>query len=104
MIDQEINCTMDLEIIPTKRIEATQMVEINDTKTTDQEIIQITDQITKNLTTTIIRIDHETTHKIRTQTITIDKETYLNHLIAKIHVIPILKTNIEAIHKNIIDK
>ena len=104
MIDQEIHCTIDIDIIPTIEIEATQIIESNDIKTKDHEIIQTTDQITKDLTTIIIKIDHEITHKIGIQIITIEKETTLNHLIGKIHVIPILKTNIEAIHQNIKDK
>ena len=62
----------------------------------NHEIIQTTDQIIKDLTTTIIKKDHKITHKIGTQTITIDKETTLNYLIEIIHIIPILKTNIEA--------
>ena len=104
MIDQEIHCTTDKEIIPTTGIEATQIIETNDIKTIDHEIIQTTDQITKDLTTIIIKIDHEITHKIGIRNITIDKETTLNHLIGIIHVIPILKINIEAIHQNIKDK
>ena len=64
MIDQEIHCTIDKEIIPTTGIEATQIIETNDIKTIDHEIIQTTDQITKDLTTTIIKIDHEITHKL----------------------------------------
>ena len=104
MIYQEAHRTMDIEIMPTIGIEATKIIEINDIKTIDHDIIQTTDQITKDLTTTIIRIDHEITHKLGTQIITIDKETTLNHLIGIIHVIPILKTNIEAIHQNIKDK
>ena len=104
MIDQEIHRTIEIEIIPTKGIEATQIIKTNDIKTKDHEIIQTTDQITKNLTTRIIKIDQEITHKKGNQTITIDKETTLNHLIGIIHVIPILKTNIEALHPNIKDK
>ena len=104
MIDHEIQCTLDIEIITTIGVEATQIVEIIYIKTIDHEIIQTTDQITKNQTTIIIKIDHEITRKIGTQTITIDKETTLNHLIGIIHVIPILKTNIEAKNQNIKDK
>ena len=104
MIEQEIHRTMDIEIIPTKGIEATQIIEINDIKTKNHEITQTTDQVTKNLIARIIKIDHEITHKMGTQTITVDKETTFNHLIGIIHVIPILKTNIEAIHPNIKDK
>ena len=104
MIDQEIHRKIDLEVIPTRGIEATQIVEINDIKTIDREIDQTIDQIIKNLTTTFMKIDHEITHKIATQTITIDKETILNHLIGIIHVIPFLKTNIEVKHQNIKDK
>ena len=87
MIDQEIHRTIVIEIIPTIETEATRITEINHIKTIDHEIIQITDQITKDLITTIIKIDHEKTHKIGIQTITIDKETTLNHLIEIIHVI-----------------
>ena len=101
---QEIHRTIDIKIIPTIGIEANQIVEINDIKTIDRKIIQTIDQIIKDLTTTIIKIDHEITHKIGTQTITIDKETILNHLIGIIHFIPILKTNIEVIHRNIKNK
>ena len=104
MIDQEILRTIDIEIIPTIGIEANQIIEINDIKTKEHDIIQTTAQIIKNLTTTIIKIDHEITHKIGTQTITIVKKTTLNHLIGIMHVIPILKINIEAIHQNIKDK
>ena len=103
-IDQEIHRSIDIEISSTIGIEATQIIEINDIKTIEHEIIQTTDQIIKDLTTTIIKKDHEITHKIGTQTITIDKETTLNHLIGIMHFIPILKTNIEAIHQNIKDK
>ena len=102
-IDQDIHCTKNTEIFPTIETEATQIIEINDIKTKDHEIIQTTDQISK-LTTTVIKIDHEITQKIGTQTIAIDSETTLNHLIEIIHVIQILKTNIEAIHQNIKDK
>ena len=103
-IDQEIHRTIDIEIIPTIETEATRIIEINDIKRIDHKIIQTTYQITKDLTRTIIKIDHEITHKIGIQTITIDKETTLSHLIEIIHVIQILKTNIEAIHQNIKDK
>ena len=104
MIDQEIHRTIDIENIPTIGLEATQIIETNDIKTIDHEVIQTTDHITKNLTTLTIKIDHEITHKIGIQMITIDKETTLNHLIGIIHVIPIFKTNIEAIHQNFKDK
>ena len=104
MIGQENHRTKDTEIIPTKGIEATQIIEINDIKTIDHGIIQTTDPITKDLTTTIIKIDHEITHKIGTQIIIIYRETTLNHLIGIKQVIPILKTNIEAIHQNLKDK
>ena len=98
-IYQETHRTSDIEIIPTIGTEATKIIEINDIKTIDHDIIQTTDQITKDLTTTIIRIDHEITHKLGTQIITIDKETTLSHLIGMIHVIPILKTNIKQYNK-----
>ena len=48
-IDQEIHHTKNIEIIPIIVIEATQIIEINNIKTIDHEIIQITDQITKDL-------------------------------------------------------
>ena len=104
MIDQETHRTTDIEIIPTIGIEASQIIETNDIKLIDHEIIQTADHITKDLTTTTIKIDYEITHKKRTQIITIDKETTLNHLIEIIHVIPIPETNIEAIHQKIEDK
>ena len=81
MIDQEIHRTIDKGVILTIGKEVTQIIEINDIKTIDHEIIQSTVQITKDLTTTIIKIDHEITHKIGIQIITIEKETTLNHLI-----------------------
>ena len=90
---------MDIEIIPTIGKKATQIIEINDIKTIDHENIQTTDR-----PTIIIKIDHELTHKIGFQNKTINKEITLSHLIGIIHVIPILKTNIEAIHQNIKDK
>ena len=104
MIDQEIQRTIDIENIPTIGIEATQIVEIYDIKTINREITQTIDHIIKDVTRTIIKIDHETTHKIGTQTLTIDEGTILNYLIGTIHVIPILKTNIEAKYQNIKDK
>ena len=82
----------------------TQIIEINDIESINHEIIQTTDQIIKDLTTTIIKLDHDVTHKIGTQTITKNKETTLNHLKGIIHIIPILKTNIEVVHQNIRDK
>ena len=102
MIDQETHHTHDTEINPTIRTEAIQITEINDI-TIDHEIIQLIDQITKDLITTIIKIDHEKVHNIGIETITIDKETTLNHPIEITHVIQILKTNIEVIHQNIRD-
>ena len=80
MIDQETHRTIDTEIIPALETEATQIIEINDILII-HEIIQITDQIIKDLIITIIKTDHEKIHKIVIQTITIDKETTLNHLI-----------------------
>ena len=50
---------------------------------------------------TFIKTVHKITHKIGAQTTTKDKETTLNHLIETIHVIPILKTNVEAIRQKI---
>ena len=82
MIDLETLHIIEIEIFPMIGIETIQMIDINDIKT----------------------LDHEITHKIGTQTITIDKEITLNHLIGIIHVIPILKTDIEATHQNIKDK
>ena len=66
MIDQEIHLIIDTRIIPTVGVEATQIIEINDIKTIDHEIIQTTDQLIKDLTSTIIKIDHEITHRIET--------------------------------------
>ena len=100
MIDQEIHLTIDTGIIPTKRIEAIQIVKINDIKIIDQENVQTIDQIINDPNTTIIKLDHE----IGTQVITKDKETFPSHLTAIIHVILILKTNIEVINKNIKDR
>ena len=91
MINQEIHRTIDIEIIRTIGIEATQIIKTNDIKTIDHEIVQTRDLITKDLTTIIIKIDHEITHKIGIQITTIDKETTLNHLIGITHDIPILK-------------
>ena len=67
MIDQETHRTKDIEIIPTIGLEFTQIIEINNIKTKDHEIIQTTDQITKNLTAIIIKIDHEISLKIGIQ-------------------------------------
>ena len=92
MIDREVHLTIGKE--------ATQIIEISDTATTDREFIQTTDQIIKDLTTTTIKIDHQITRKIEIRATTIDKETIPNHLMGIIPVIPILKTNIEAIHLN----
>ena len=64
MIDQETHRTIDIEIIPTVEKEATQIIKTNDIKTIDHELIQTTDQITKDLNTTTIKIDHEIIHKI----------------------------------------
>ena len=94
MIDHETHLTVETGIIPTIGIEATQIAEISDTKTTDQEIMQITDQIIINLITITIKRDHEISRKIEIQTTKIDKETIPNHLIGIITVIPIFKTNI----------
>ena len=101
LIDHETHHTIETGIIPTIEIEANQIVEISDTKTTDGEIIQTTDQIIKDLTTITIPIDHEITRKIEIQTITIDKGIIPNHLIGIITVTLILKTRLEVIHQNI---
>ena len=103
MIDQEIHHTIDIEIIPTIETEAIGIIEINDI-TIDHELIQITDQTTKDLIITVIKTDPEITHKVGIQTIALDKETTLNHLIEITHVIQIPETNLEAIHQNIKDK
>ena len=103
MIDQETHHTIDIEIIPTLGTEVIQIIEIINI-IIDHEIIQATDQITKDQIITIIKKVHEIIHKIGIQTITIDKETTLNNLIEKTHVIQILKTNIEVTHQNIRDK
>ena len=84
MIDQKNHHTIDIEIIPTIETKPTRITEINDI-TIDHEIIQVTDQITKDLIITIIKTDHEIIHKIGIQTITIDKETTLNHLVEITH-------------------
>ena len=73
MIDQEIHHITDIEIIPTIETEAIRIIKINDI-TIDHEIIQITDQIIKDLIITNIKTDHEIIHKIGIQTITIDKK------------------------------
>ena len=104
MIDQGFHHPIDILIFPTIETEATLIIQVNDIKIIDHEIIRITDQITKDLTTIIIKIDHEITHKIEIQDIKIEKETTLNHLIGIIQVILILKTNIEVIYQNIKDK
>ena len=74
-------------------IEAIQIIEINFTKTIDQEIFQTTDLIFNKLITTTIKIDHEKHHKIGIQIISINKEITLNLLIRFI-VIPISNTSI----------
>ena len=104
MIDQETPRTIEVGFIPTKGIEASQIIEINDIKTIDHEIILATDQMIKDLTTTTIERYHVIIHKIEIRTITIDKETTLNHHIEITHVIQILKPNVEVIHQNIKDK
>ena len=63
VIDQEVHFKIDTEIKPTICIEATQIVEINDIKTIDREIIPTMDQIIRDLTITTIKIDHEITQK-----------------------------------------
>ena len=103
MIDQETHHTIDIEIIPTKGTEVIQIIEISNI-IIDHEIIQTTDQITKDPIITIIKLDHEIIHRIGFQTITIDKKTTVSHLIGITHVIQTLKTNIEVIHQNIRDK
>ena len=62
MIDQEVHHTIDKEVIPTIETEAIRISEINDI-TIDHEIIQITDQITKDLIITIIKTDQEIIQK-----------------------------------------
>ena len=73
MTDHETHRTIDIENIQTLETEAIQIIEINDI-IIDHEIIQITDQINKDLIITIIKIDHEKIHKIGIRTITIDKK------------------------------
>ena len=85
-IDQGTHHIIDKENIPTIETEAIRIIEISDI-TIGHEIIQITDQITKDLIITIIKTDHEIIHKIGIQTITIDRETTLNHLIEITHTI-----------------
>ena len=101
MIDHETHLTIETEFFQQKEIEATQIVEISNIKTTDREIIQKTDQTIKDLTTKTIPINHEITRKIEIQTITIDKEIIPNHLIGITNVTLILITSIEVIHQNI---
>ena len=50
MKDPEYHLTIDTGNFPTIGIEVTQILEINDTKTIDREIIQTTDPIIKDLT------------------------------------------------------
>ena len=88
MIDQEIPRTIEIGIIPTKGIEATQIIEINDTKTIEHEIILTIDQIIKDLITTSIKLNHAIIHEIEIRTITIDKKTTLNH-----HIITLSRKN-----------
>ena len=102
MIDQETHHTIDIELIPTIGTEVIQITEINNILI-DHDIIQTTNQITKDPITTIIKIDHKIIHKIGIQTITLDIETTLNHLLGITHVIQTLKTNIEVLHQNIRD-
>ena len=103
MIDQEVHHTIDKEVIPTIETEAIRISEINDI-TIDHEIIQITDQITKDLIITKNKNRSRDNSKKGYQNITIDKDTTLNHLIEITHVIQILKTKIEAKHQNIKNK
>ena len=62
MIDQEIHHTIDIEFVPTIGTEVIQIIEISNI-IIDYEIIQTTDQITKDQITTIIKTDHEIIHK-----------------------------------------
>ena len=62
MIFPETHHAIDIEIIPTIGTEFIQLIEISNTKI-DHEVIQTTDQITKDPIITIIKIDHETIHK-----------------------------------------
>ena len=57
MIDQETHHTIDIETIPTIGTEVIQIIDISKI-IIDNEIIQTTDQITKDPITTIIKIDH----------------------------------------------
>ena len=66
MIDQETHHTIDIEINSTIGTEVIQIIEISNI-IIDHEIIQTTDQITKDLITTIIKIDQEIIHKIGIQ-------------------------------------
>ena len=90
MTDQETYRKIDVEVIPTIETKAIQIIEINYI-ITDDEIIQTTDQINKDLIITIIKPDYEKIYKVGIQTITIDKETTLNHLKEITHVVQILK-------------
>ena len=103
MTDQETYRKIDIEVIPTIETKAIRIIEINYI-ITDDEIIQTTDQINKDLIITIIKPDYEKIYKVGIQTITIDKETTLNHLKEITHVVQILKTSIEVIDQYIRDK
>ena len=95
-ISHEIHLIIEIETIQTTEIEAIpttvitiQIIDHGITHTTDQINI---DQITINT------IDREIIHKIETPVTIIDIEITPNHLIGIIIVIPILSTDIEAIH------
>ena len=83
-------------------MEAIQIIEINITQTTDQEITHTIDQIIKDPRITIKK-DQETIHKIETQIITINK-TIPNLLKGIITITPINNSDMEAIHRSIKDK
>ena len=100
-IDHEIHHTMKTETIQTIGIKIIQIIEINVTKTIDQETIHTTDLINNEPITTTIIIDHKINHKIGIQIITINKEFILNLLIKIINAIPIPNTNREATQRNI---
>ena len=102
-IDHEIHHIIEIETILTTEIEVIQILEIKIIQTTDQEIIHTIDQIIKDPMINT-KTNQETMHKIETQAITKDKKIIPNLLIGLITVIPIVNTDMGAIHQSIKDK
>ena len=102
-IDYETHHTIETKTIQPIGIETIPIIEINVTKTIDQEKIHTTDPIINEQITITITIDHEIIHRIGTQTITISKGIILNPLI-EIIIRCRSNTGVEAIHRNIKDK